>query len=55
MKAIKAWAIVDEKGRLMKVQSHVLLRDCPFAIYDNNDVLEHGCKYIRVEIREVEK
>ena len=39
MKKIKAWAVLH-KGKLTKVGCHVLLADCPFAIYDNSKPLE---------------
>jgi len=38
-KVIKAWAIV-RKGKIAKVGVHVLLSDCPFAIFDNSNPSE---------------
>jgi len=46
---IRGWAIMS-KGHISKVGCHMLKSDCPFAIYDNTEILEGG-KLTPVEIK----
>jgi len=47
---IKAWAVM-KRGKLTKVGCHILLADCPFAIYDNPNPLEGKTRLCEIIIK----